>query len=105
MATATFAPSLRPCIPATVDISLACGGGGDSISTEMFEYVTNDFPIFVSDYHYLEEANDALTGVTKEGEAVRIVGPDHDGGQLPQPNDNGIYADEGHVLEHGLFWD
>jgi hypothetical protein len=30
-----------------------------------------------------EESNGALTGVTKRGETVRIVGPDHDGNQPP----------------------
>jgi len=32
-----------------------------------------------------EETNGALTGVTKGGEVVRIVGPDHDGNQPPHP--------------------
>ncbi len=32
-----------------------------------------------------EDANGASTGVTKGGDAVRIVGPDHDGNQPPHP--------------------
>ena len=32
-----------------------------------------------------EDANGALTGVTKGGEAIQIVGPDHDGSQPPHP--------------------
>ncbi|KAF8321501.1 hypothetical protein F5887DRAFT_927812 [Amanita rubescens] len=50
-----------------------------------------------------EESNGALTGVTKGGEVVRIVGPDHDGNQPPHPPPSPTQASQARCRKAPFF--